>query len=236
MDYYIEGDEYRENYKKAKESEDPLNHKNDKKVYKAIDRLLPKSLGTAVELVIYLYLLRHRIGYVIPLLLHQRLLGLDSHLIAPDFLVVTKGKVFGVEVEQSARTGKIRQSNEFMAETGIPVLTASVPTTFPLRCPDCHKWILFCDNIILKYADIDYPIAKNKIQCDSCNEVVYLGRIEKGGLEFHYHLHCAEKYDYVKAILADPKKRSKHLVAYFPSVQGLDRLINEKRTIQENSE
>jgi hypothetical protein len=187
-------------------------------------------VGTAIEFAVFLYLIRNRIGYVIPLLLEQRVLGTRDHLIAPDFLILQKGRIFGVEVEQSARTGKTRQSNRFMTETGIPVLTGSIPNTFPLRCKECKRWILFCDNIIDKFCDLSYQIKSQQIACDSCNSVVYYGRLEKGWDEYHYHLTCAEKYQYVKDLLQDEKNRKKRLVAYFPWVQGLETLMEEYQT------
>ncbi len=225
LDFYIEDKRYQEHYEKAKKSDKPLTYQEDRYTYWSIDHLLPKSVGLSIELVVFLYLLRNLSGYVIPLLLEQRLLGIPGHLISPDFLVVQRGKVFGVEVEQGGRTGKIRQSNSFMQETGIPILTASVPTTFPMRCKVCDKWILFCDNIIDRFCDLGNRIESPEMPCDSCNQVVYYGRLRKGEDEWHYHLDCVKKEPYVKDRLADKDKRMKHLIAYFPNVEGLERLV-----------
>lgn len=56
-----------QNYGKSKEEK-------RKKAYKILDGLLPKVLGTPNEIIAYIHLVRKRIGYVIPLLLHQKLL------------------------------------------------------------------------------------------------------------------------------------------------------------------
>jgi len=228
IDFYIEGEKYAEYYKKAKRSDKALTYSDDRYTYWSIDHLLPKSVGLSIELVVFLYLLRSLSGYVIPLLLEQRLLGNPEHLVSPDFLVVQRGRVFGVEVEQGGKTGKVRQSNTFMQETGIPILTASVPTTFPLRCKVCNKWILFCDNIIDNFCNLKYKIDSSWISCDSCNQVVYFGRLEKGGDEYHYHFDCVKKEQYVKEKLADKDQREKRLIAYFPHVEGLERLVLTK--------
>lgn len=54
-------------------------------LYYAVDSLLPKSIGSVIELVVYLYLIRHDFGYVIPLTLHQRLFDRKGHLIVLNF-------------------------------------------------------------------------------------------------------------------------------------------------------
>jgi len=229
LHFFIEDEKYRQYYEEAKKSQNHLTYREHKRVYWAADHLLPKSVGTAIELAVFLYLIRNKVGYVIPLLLQQRLLALKDHLIAPDFLVAKRGRIFGIEVEQAARTGKTRQSNAFMAETGIPVLTASILDTFPLRCYECRRWILYCDNIIDKFCDLAHKIESDQITCDSCNQVVYYGRLKKGDDEYHYHLECAQRYRYVRELLEDEKQSRKRLVAYFPSVGGLERVVPSLR-------
>jgi hypothetical protein len=224
--FFLEDEDYKGEYEAAKQVERPLTFREDRDTYWAVDHLLPKSIGLAVELLVYLYLLRNNVGYVVPLLLQQRLLGSKDHLIAPDFLVIRQGRVFGVEVEQGGRTGKIRQSNTFMQESGMPILTASIPTTFPMRCKVCNRWILFCDNVIDKFSDLAYQITSPEIVCDSCNQVVYYGRLEKGGDQYHYHLKCVDDNPYVKAVLSKEEQSSKRLIAYFPHVEGLERLVS----------
>jgi len=225
LDNLIEDARYKENYEIAKKLDEPLGYKEHKGVYWSIDHLLPKSLGTVIELVVYLFLMRNSGSYVLPLLLHQRMPSLTKHIIPPDFLVVKQGRVFGIEVKQLRPTiREVRHTNEFMLESGIPVLTASVPNTVPLRCPKCNKWILYCDNIIDKFCDFSDKIESEKIQCEGCNEEIYFGRLGSGEREYHYHLRCVHDLPYVKEVLAKPDQRSKRLIAYFPYVQGLERL------------
>ncbi len=227
IDFFIEDEEYRSKYEEARASNDKLTYKDHGKVYRAVDRLIPKVPGTAVELIVYLYLLRSNVGYVIPLLLQQRLLGKDGHLVPPDFLVMKQGRIFGIEVEQLGATGKIQQSNAFMTETGIPVLTGSLPKAFPFRCPVCDRWILFCDNIIEKFSDLNYQMPSSYLTCDTCNEVVYFGRIKAGEDELHYHYRCISGERYVKNVLSNPAQRAKRLRGYFPYVDGLGSLVSE---------
>lgn len=52
---------------------DGTKNKNRKDAYDALDELMPKILGTPNELIAYASLIRKRVGYVVPLLLNQRL-------------------------------------------------------------------------------------------------------------------------------------------------------------------
>ncbi|MEM2145964.1 MAG: hypothetical protein QW279_11430, partial [Candidatus Jordarchaeaceae archaeon] len=85
--YFFEDKEAEKMYEEAKKFKENLSYtdKKTKKLYYAVDSLLPKSVGAAIELIVYAYLIRHNFGYVIPMLLNQRLLAHDSHTIAPDF-------------------------------------------------------------------------------------------------------------------------------------------------------
>ena len=115
LDCLIEDEKYKKNYEIAKNSHEPLGYREHKGVYWAIDHLLPKSLGTVIELVVYLFLMRNSGGYVLPLLLQQRLPSLTKHIIPPDFLVVKQGRVFGIEVKQLRPTiGEVGRINEYM--------------------------------------------------------------------------------------------------------------------------
>src|SRR3990172_255019 len=66
LECYIEDDNYRLEYDKAKKFDGALTYREHKDTYWAVDHLLPKSLGSATEFVVYLYLLRHSGGYIIP--------------------------------------------------------------------------------------------------------------------------------------------------------------------------
>ncbi len=67
---------------------------------KYFDNLLPKTAGGLWhELLAYIFLLRNDLGFIIPLLLHQKIYGLNDHLVPPDFLLITYDKrIYGIEV------------------------------------------------------------------------------------------------------------------------------------------
>jgi hypothetical protein len=111
--------------------------------------------------------LRHNLGYVLPLLLHQKIYSKTDHLVPPDFLVITKDKrTFGIEVGRK----KEIQSGSFSLKTAIP--TASVDTENSRnsdRCPICQKWILFCPVVISKFSDFSSDISRTELKClNSC--------------------------------------------------------------------
>lgn len=131
---------------------------------KYFDTLLPKTAGGLWhELLVYIFMLRRDAGYIIPLLLHQRLIGLDSHLVPPDFLVIKDKHIFGVEVG----SGKELQSSGFTLKTAIPTVSVNtIDSRTSDRCPICHKWIHFCDFVIGKFSNLDeQPLSKPEIKC-----------------------------------------------------------------------
>jgi hypothetical protein len=71
-----------------------------KKLDKYFDSFFPKTAGGLWhELLVYIFLLRNDIGYIIPLLLSQRLLSGKKYIIPPDFLIITYNKdLYGIEV------------------------------------------------------------------------------------------------------------------------------------------
>ncbi|MFX0207795.1 MAG: hypothetical protein ACFFDT_17535, partial [Candidatus Hodarchaeota archaeon] len=71
-----------------------------KALNKYFDSILPKTAGGLWhELLTFVFLLRHDVGYIVPLLLTQRLIGLERNIIPPDFLIITYDRhLYGVEV------------------------------------------------------------------------------------------------------------------------------------------
>jgi hypothetical protein len=203
-----------------------------KPLYRVIDSVLPKSLGTATELLVFVYLINGGFGYVIPLLTVQRLSGMsgEKELIPPDFLLIRKGKIFGFEVGAGPRGyGKIEQSNRFMEETSIPVVTFNVNppgNNASYRCPERSRWILYCDRIINEYSTNKISeVNKTGIDCQSCpnfrscQNIMYYGRTEPNGKVRHYHYRCVETKPYVvKAI----QKNRVRLSPLYLTVQGLE--------------
>lgn len=115
-----------------------------------MDSLLPKTLGTPKELVVFLELIRLNKGLVIPLLLIQRLFGDGETIAPPDFLYLKRNReIFGVEVGYA----KEGQSREFSLRTSIPTFAVDLANHMHNRCPKCGENILYCDTVIEKYAD-----------------------------------------------------------------------------------
>jgi len=67
---------------------------------KYFDSILPKTAGGLWhELLVFIFLIRYDLGYVVPLLLSQKFISANSVLVPPDFLIITKDKdVYGIEV------------------------------------------------------------------------------------------------------------------------------------------
>lgn len=135
-----------------------------KQLDKYFDSILPKTAGGLWhELLVFIFLLRNDLGYIIPLLLSQRLIGLKRNIVPPDFLIITHSKqLFGVEVG----TKKEIQSGSFSLQTSIPTATINtIDSRASDRCPICHRWIQFCDFVIDKYSDFDSEISKPEVRC-----------------------------------------------------------------------
>lgn len=135
-----------------------------KQLDKYFDSILPKTAGGLWhELLVFIFLLRNDIGYIIPLLLSQRLIGLKRNIVPPDFLIITHSKqLFGIEVGRK----KEIQSGSFSLQTSIPTATIdTINSRASDRCPICHRWIQFCDFVIDKYSDFDSEISKPEVRC-----------------------------------------------------------------------
>ncbi len=136
---------------------------------KYFDSLLPKTAGGLWhELLVYVFLLRNNLGYIIPLILSQRLMGLKESLVPPDFLIISYDKrIYGIEVG----TKKEIQSGSFSLQTAIPTATIdTINSRVSDRCPICKRWIPFCDYVINNYADFNQEINKPEVRClDECN-------------------------------------------------------------------
>lgn len=138
--------------------------KGSKKLNDYFDSILPKTAGGLWhELLLFIFLLRNDVGYIIPLLLTQRLISLKRNIIPPDFLIITHDKhIYGVEV---GRTKEI-QSAIFSLKTSIPIAAVDTRNSRSSdRCPICHRWLQFCDYVIEKYSDFSFKIPKKEVKC-----------------------------------------------------------------------
>jgi len=131
----------------------------DNKLNRYFDKILPKTAGGLWhELLVFIFLLRNDLGYIVPLLLNQKLFSLTDVIVPPDFLLITKEKdIYGIEVGIK----KEIQSGAFSLKTNIPTATIdTINSRCSDRCPICKKWIQFCDKVINEYSNIDFDIKK----------------------------------------------------------------------------
>jgi hypothetical protein len=206
-------------------------------LYKVMDSLLPRTPGAAHELLAYIYLLNRRIGYVVPLLVIQRLFRGKECLAPPDFLLIRSGgDLFGVEVgsgmgQFSLTQGKIDQVNLFSQDTSIPVLTATIPHVY--RCGTCERWITFCDQVVSAVADGE--TSQEYISCPSCPrfqggacpDIIYYGQTEARGSPLRHHYAHYRDNEYVRTrSLRSADLVGRKLIQYLPVVKGLERLTS----------
>jgi hypothetical protein len=218
-----------------------------KSLDKYFDSLLPKTAGGLWhELLVYIFLLRADIGYIVPLLLSQRLIGLDDALIPPDFLVITHNKnIYGIEVG----TKKEIQSGSFSIQSNIPTATIdTINSRSSDRCPICKRWIPFCDFVIDNYSNFDKVITGAEIRClEECN-VYSKDFIVSGGCPYtkysrqraetlpHTHHRYADRLHYhYRCVLANvPQKVRQAMInaqdtialkSHYPYYSGLETLM-----------
>lgn len=218
---------------------------------KYYDSFFPKTAGGLWhELLVYIFLLRNDVGYIIPLLLNQRLLSGKKHIIPPDFLIITYDKnLYGVEVG----TKKEIQSGTFSLQTNIPTATIdTINSRASDRCPICKRWIPLCDFVINNFSNFDVRITKSEIKClDECNifssEKIILGecpytKYSRGSAKtleytnhkfsnnYHYHYRCV--LDNVDESMKNKIINAKDTIAlktHYPYYSGIEELINTKK-------
>jgi hypothetical protein len=217
---------------------------------KYFDSLLPKTAGGLWhELLVYIYMLRNNFGYIIPLLLSQRLISLNSSIVPPDFLILSFDKrIYGVEVGMK----KEIQSGTFSLQTAIPTATIdTINSRASDRCPICKKWIPFCEFVIEKYSNFNKKIENIKIKClEECNiysseeiadgacaytkysrnkaiSLEYAQHQYATGLHYHYKCVLNNLSQEEKEIIVDSKDRIA-LITHYPDYSGLKELIKKK--------
>jgi len=234
-------EEQREIFQKLKEYDGVIVGKEGSQFENIFDSLLPKRVGCVPELLVYCYLIRKNYGYVVPLLLSQRLLGNRQSIVPPDFLLLrSKGETFGLEVG----THKERQIASFSTLTSIPVFTVGIGSPEepqPYRCGKCRKWIIYCDKVIETCAkNLDKP-GQEFIDCSKCENfgnpltgekycpyIVYFGKAHDyaGNIrELRYHYSCVKDDEVVQEKLRRAQKPK--LIAPLPVVYGLEAIKEE---------
>ncbi len=211
------------------------------------DSLLPKRVGLAVELIVFAMLLVKRYGYIVPLLLNQRLIRGGSHssgvagvdcLAPPDFLLLRdKGQVFGVEVG----SGKDDQNAKFCLVTSIPLFPVRLGDhrqPQPYRCGKCGKWITYSDHVIKGLISGTVSPDALSISADSFldgnmpdvteKDLVFYGEAKDRNdnertLRFHYLCVTGQKVVQDR-IEGNTRHQSKGLILPIPFVKGLENL------------
>lgn len=229
---------------KGKKKRNKIVESAKKRLEDWFDSLLPKELGLWGELIVYVYLLRQKMGYVLPLLLTQYLVSgyHDNLLKVPDFLIIPfniEEKTIGIEVGG----GKETQSTKFSNLTGITIATKANADN-PKRCPICGTWILFCPMIIKRFCNQEFEILNMSapVKClDECKIYTNKKDILKGKFSFssvngvnpenhvmkfkyapttyHFHLRCA-----LKDRKASKDIKRNNIVTYYPYIKGLEDL------------
>lgn len=217
---------------------------------KYFDKLLPKTAGGLWhELLVFLFLLRNNLGYILPILLSQRLLARDDNLIPPDFILITFDKrLYGIEVGMK----KEIQSGSFSLRTALPTATIdTINSRSSDRCPKCRKWILFCPHVIDTFADFESPIGNSEVRCltdcprfiaadiaSGCCPYAKYSRSRAATKQFthhefsnglHYHYQCV-----LNGVSPDQKKLIVEandtigVKTHFPHYAGLEALFTDK--------
>lgn len=216
----------------------------DKKLNRYFDKILPKTAGGLWhELLVYIFLLRNNMGYIVPLLLTQKFMSGKDTLVPPDFLLITKDKnVYGIEVGVK----KEIQSGSFSLMTNIPTATIdTINSRCSDRCPICKKWIPFCDFVIKNYSNLDNELtSKSEIKClEKCdefsNEEILKGKCpyakysrraikrinHKFANNLHYHYKCVlENLSKEERKLLIESKDSTAIKTHYPYYSGLEML------------
>lgn len=220
----------------------------NKKLNKYFDKILPKTAGGLWhELLVFTFLLRHDLGFIVPLLLNQRLLSGSGALVPPDFLIITRDKnIYGIEVG----TKKEIQSGSFSLRTNIPTATIdTINSRSSDRCPICKKWIPFCELVIRDFSDLDkkIPLAP-KISCLEDCDIYSKDEISEGKCPYtkysrtkaktlkythikyadglHYHYRCVLKaLSKEKRKLLIESRDTTALKTHYPYYSGLEMLF-----------
>lgn len=206
-----------------------------KEYEKIFDTLLPKRVGIVPELLVYCYFIRKNYGYIVPLLTHQRILGGEKSIIAPDFLLLRrKGEIIGLEVgagpTKKTEFRKQRQLAEFSSVTSIPVIIVGIGSPEqpqPYRCGKCKLWITYCEKSIELCSENKDILGKDYINCnecernESCSDKVYYGEAidyfnEKRRLRYHY-----------LCVYNEIKEKDPRLIGIVPTVYGIEKLTQE---------
>lgn len=251
--YEKEGDKLLANALKGKHKNVKLWDKNYSLYDDFLDSMLPKTLGAPKELIVFAELIRLKIGFIIPLLLIQRILGHKNSIAPPDFLLIKGNKdIYGIELGYE----KELQSREFVIKTSIPTFAVDLIDNQFNRCPICGENILYCDPVIELYSTnkLDEKIIKQnqesgrgrkrilKYNCKDCtlfkngkcNFSNYHGKFNGKNFNgekikdknLHFHTHCIVKQlDSLRSRNKFIELNKDKFFAQIPRISGIDNLL-----------
>lgn len=203
---------------------------------------MPKNMGLATELFAYMGLTRENIGYVVPLLLHQKLFQSFYSLnqkefygqswIAPtDFLLVAKGRFYALELGR----GKPELMSDFASVTGIPTgfIDVHLRTNNKLgyKCPICYNAFTICEEYQRQFLMFDQPVSMPEFCSDcsmknSCSDkILECSKFKDGkksqSIRFHCHSSC---YNDLSVIERGKLKVISSETPSYPVIEGLDKI------------
>lgn len=170
-----------------------------------------KNLGLATELFTYIALIRENIGFVIPLLLHQKLFHSfknigdrdsygDSWVAPTDFLVLSKGRAFAIELGR----GKPEMISHLASVSGIATgfidVQLNTENKLGYKCPICSNAFTICKEYQRLFLDFDIEVIM-PTDCpsceysESCDDKIlecskHKDNIQTQTIRFHCHEKC----------------------------------------------
>jgi len=198
---------------------------------------LPKNVGLATEIFVYLFLMANDYGYVVPLLLHQRLFSnflevfspnknvsvvKENYVMVPtDFLLLKRGRVVALELGR----GKPELISGFASISGIPTIFVdsylNLGPKLGYKCNYCFNSLAICQ----KYIDNFKQGIITDIDCsdcsflNTCNDKVY----EYNFKDLKKHIHC-DCYNQLTQKFKSQLKINSNPLPVYPEVIGLDKL------------
>ena len=172
------------------------------------DSILPKTVGGLWhEMLVYVFILRFDIGYIFPLLLHQKIISLNEKLSPPDLVILHKPRnnYYGIEIGAL----KERQSGGFMVPSGIPVIPLDTKNCrISDRCPGCKKWIGICSKVIEDFSNPDCKITRPEIRClYDCDKYTLKEKIDGNCSYMKYYNKSNNRHYHYKCVIKNEKSR-----------------------------
>ncbi len=203
---------------------------------------MPKNMGLATELFAYMGLIRENIGYVIPLLLHQKLFHSFCDLnqkeaygqswIAPtDFMLVSKGRLYAVELGR----GKPELMSDFASVTGIPTgfidIHLNTSNKLGYKCPICFNAFTICEEFQRQFLIFDQHVTMPEL-CSECkarntctDKIIECSKSKDSkktqSIRYHCHSSC------YNSMSANEKKKIKVIsneIPSYPVLEGIEKI------------